>query len=181
MVATKVVTAAELSTMLDDGFRYDLIRGELIRMMPTGFEHLVVIGNANWHLLSHVRANDLGIVGGEGGFRLEREPDTVLGPDVVFVRKDRVPPRDQWQGFAEVVPDLVMEVYSPSDRAGQFERKIAMYVKVGVPIVWAVYPSKRTVRLHRPDGSVTELSEHDWLDGEDVLPGFRLKVAELFG
>ena len=105
---TKLVTAEELAAIPDDGYRYELHRGELVRMSPTGFKHLRVAANFNYVLYGFVKEHGLGVVGGEGGFILERDPDTVRAPDVVFVRADRLPPDEEQTGYLELSPDLVV-------------------------------------------------------------------------
>jgi len=92
MATTKLMTAEELEQMPEDEYRYDLIKGVLHRMWPTGFRHLLISGTFIRVVGNFVAERDLGVVGGEGGFVLEREPDTVLAPDMVFVRKDWLPP-----------------------------------------------------------------------------------------
>jgi Uma2 family endonuclease len=102
----------------------------------------------------------------------------LLGPDLAFVRRDRVPVDEN--GHPELAPDLVIEVVSPSPSGPSIEEKIALYLAAGVRLVWVVGPMRGTVRVHRADWSGALLSEADVLDGEDVLPGFRLPVAQLF-
>ncbi len=176
------VTAADLAALRDDDHRYDLVRGELWRMAPAGFRHGAIAGAAAQFLRDFASKHDLGVVlGAETGFRLARDPDTVLAPDAAFVRRDRLPPPDQRAGFPDLAPDLVVEVVSPSDRADQVNEKVVSYLDAGVPLVWVVYPDTRTVAVHAPDGTVRLMREADELDGGDVLPGMRLPVADLLG
>ena len=105
----RVVSAEELELMPKDGFRYELVRGRLIRMSPVAPRHgdvTMALGSLLWQ---HVRANRLGRVWTEVGFRLFSNPDTVLAPDVAFVRADRLPPRDA-KGFYRGAPELAIEV-----------------------------------------------------------------------
>ena len=180
MATTSVTDAAELSELPDDGYRYELIRGELIRMSSTGFEHLDIVGLLIYLLRSFVMPRDLGVVGGEGGFVLERDPETVLAPDVMFVRNDLPPPKEEWAGFLDLAPDLAVEVLSPADRAGHVNDKVLIYLEAGVQLVWIVDPGRRIVTVWEPDRTARVLAEGDELDGGEVLPGFRLPVAELF-
>lgn len=180
MVMTKQTTVEELERMPDDHYQYDLIRGELRRMSPTGFVHLQVVGTVTRVVGTFAFERELGIVGGEGGFVLARDPDTVLAPDVAFVRKDRLPPEGEREGFARLAPDLAVEVLSPSDTVAKIEQKIDTYLAGGVRLVWALDPRRRTVRVRGADGADRLLTEDDELDGEDVLPGFRSRVGKLF-
>jgi Uma2 family endonuclease len=177
---TTLMTADELERMPEDEYRYDLIRGVLKQMSPTGFRHLKVAGTAIWLLSEYVVPRGLGGVGGEGGFVLELDPDTVLAPDVAFVRTERLPPEDQWDRFARLAPDLVMEIVSPSDTRADVEEKVGLYLAAGVPLVLVVDPRRRTVRVRTPDGGDRLLTETDELDGGTVLPGFRVPVARIF-
>ena len=178
MVTTKLMTAEELEAMPEDPFRYDLIRGELRRMSPTGFAHLRVAGNAIGHLHPCVAPRSLGVVGGEGGFVLALDPDTVLAPDIAFVRTERLPTDEQ--GFARLAPDIAGEVVSPSDTAAEIEEKVQEYLATGVPLVWVLRPNQRTVRVRKPDGTDRLLTEADDLDGGDVLLEFGIWVGKLF-
>ncbi|MDP9363937.1 MAG: Uma2 family endonuclease [Chloroflexota bacterium] len=114
------------------------------------------------------------------GLFLAHEPDTVVAPDVAFVRAERLPSPSERRGFSPVVPDLAVEVVSPSDRQAKVDEKVALYLAAGVPLLWVAYPRRRVVRVHRPGREPVELGEGDVLDGEDVLPGFRLPVADVF-
>lgn len=178
MATTKLWTIADVERLPDDGFRYALIRGELYRMpQPQGRHGLVVLAIGS-PLFMFVREHSLGRVYDQSGFVLERGPDTFFGPDLAFVRRERLPADlDAWP---ELAPDLVVEVVSPSQSGPSIEEKVALYLAVGVLLVWVVDPRRRTVHVCRADGSDVLLTEQDELDGEDVLPGFGLPVAQLF-
>lgn len=181
MTSTKHMTAEELLTMPDDGQRHELVKGRLVSMSPAGNEHSTVGSIVAHYLWTYVLEHDLGIVtGADGGFIIERDPDTVYAPDAAFVRAERLPPKDERRGYLELVPDLVVEVFSPSDRAREVAIKVRRYLEAGAQLVWVVFPATRTVEVHRPDGSRTTVGADDELDGEDVLPGFLLPIAKLF-
>lgn len=176
---TSVVTAEHLLVMPDDGWRYELVRGELRRMPPAGYRHGRVAALLGRRMGNHAEQHGLGdVLATDTGFTLERGPDTVRAPDAAFVQAARVPEQDR--GFAELAPDLVAEVVSPNDTAAEVTEKALMWIAAGVRLVWVVYPDQRVVAVHRPGGSVTILGEDAVLDGEDVLPGFALPLAELF-
>src|SRR5918911_1342971 len=175
------MTAEELYELPDDGMRHELVEGELRTMPPTGFEHGDGAGELFFHVRAFVRARALGkVLAAETGFVLHRGPDTVRAPDVAFVRTDRVPQPEERRKFAELAPDLVAEVTSPYDRVGEVNSKVAQWLDAGVRLVWVVDPETRVVVAHQPGGVAHLLREGDALDGEDVLPGFRLPLSELF-
>jgi Uma2 family endonuclease len=182
MATTKLFTAADLEHLEDDGYRYDLIEGELYRMAPANFEHGGIAAAALAHLWNFVVPRGLGIVvAAETGFQLHREPDTVLAPDVAFVRADRLPaPDERRQGFLSLAPDLVVEVISPSESHASIERKVTAYLTAGVILVWTVHPVRQQVIVYRQGRPPRILNLEDMLDGEDVIPGFRLPLSELF-
>jgi Uma2 family endonuclease len=101
-------------------------------------------------------------------------------PDVAFVSWDRLPGRVRPDEYIPVPPDLAVEVIAPSDEPGDIAKKQDLYRRAGVPLVWWVHPRHRTVAVYRDGQLVAELGEGDELDGEPVLPGFRLAVAEIF-
>ncbi len=181
MATTHLLTAEDLWALGDDGHRYDLIRGELQRMAPAGGEHGEIGMMIGALLLMHARSRNLGTVfGADTGFILARQPDTLLAPDVAFVRADRLPPRDQRIGFLELAPDLVVEVISPSERPSDVAEKVRIYLAAGVRMVLFIEPRPRTITVHCSGQAPRTLNEGDALDGRDVLPGFRLPVREVF-
>lgn len=181
MATTTLLTAADLLELPDDGVRHELIHGELTGMNPTGFEHLDLSGLLIHRLRGFASERGLGIVGGEAGFVLAHDPDTVLAPDIVFVRADRLPPREERQGFLDLAPDLAVEILSPSDRAVDVNAKVVIYLEAGVRLVWIVDPRRHTVTAYAADRTARVLVEGDDLDGGEALPGFRLPLTELFG
>ena len=112
------------------------------------------------------------------GFTLFRNPDTVRAPDVAYLRADRIPTVEVI-GFDELTPDLAVEVLSPDDRAGKVQAKIDDWLAAGTLLVWVIDPRRRVARVHRADGSVSELTEQEYLVGENVLPGFTLSLARV--
>lgn len=182
MTATKLVTAEELERMPDDGFRYDLIAGELIKQMPAGLEHGALAAVIAWILNNFVIPRELGlVVGAETGFLLARNPDHVLGPDVAFIRADRLPSSEEaWKKYLPLPPDLAVEIVSPSDRAKTIRDKVIDYLDHGVRLLWVVHPTRRTVTVWTAERITRVLREDEELDGGDVLPGFSVRVGEIF-
>jgi Uma2 family endonuclease len=174
-------TASELFAMPDDGFRYELVRGELRKMSPAGTEHGAIVWNLSGLLAPHIKAENLGQgFGAETGFKLSSDPDTVRAADIAFVRRERIPETGIPSNFWETFPDLAVEVISPGDTYSEVNEKVEDWLGAGTRAVWIVDPRRRTVSVYRPMTDVTVLSEGDELDGGEVVPGFRCKVAEIF-
>ena len=160
--------------------RVDLVQGEVVRMPPVGPVHGEMEGDLGAALRAFARERHLGKVYWNTGFVLAQ--DLVRGPDLAFVSAEKTaatPPPDR--GFWPVVPDLVVEIVSPEDRAQDLADKISDYLEASVPLVWVVYPRRHQVYVHRLGERVEVLGPEDALEGGDVLPGFRLPLAELWG
>ncbi|MBA2753398.1 MAG: Uma2 family endonuclease [Chloroflexia bacterium] len=181
MVTVTLTTVDDMTDLPEGPERYDLIEGELFRMSPAADRHGEIAMTIGFHLRNYVVPNRLGTVwASETGFILRREPDTLLAPDVSFVATGRRPPVDQRVGFVNVVPDLVVEVVSPSDRRRYVSAKVTAYLDAGVRLVWVVEPRTRTVTVHASGQPERVVDEDGTLDGGDVLPDFTLAVAEVF-
>ncbi len=181
MTKTKLITAAELLRLYSEGVRGELIRGELYETMPSGQQHGEIAMQIGHLLLRFVRPRRLGrVMGSDAGVWLERDPDTVREPDVAFFAADKMPPGETVRGYAEAVPNLVVEIASPSNSAREVRDKARMWLSFGVRLVWVVYPDARAVELHTVDGGRRVLAEGDTLDGGDVLPGFSCEVSDIF-
>lgn len=172
---TQLMTAEELM-QLEGPNRHELIKGELLTMPPPQFEHCRIAGNLTILLGQYVKANQLGVVCTEGGYKLESEPDTVLGPDVSFVARNRVVRPD---GYYLGAPDVAIKVLSPSDRRSRVEWKTNLWLTLGAKSVWVVNPKHRTVEVVRAAGEKMLFRESDELV-DDTVPGFRVAVSEIF-
>ncbi len=179
MIPTGTLTAEELQRLRLPGKRLELIKGVLVVREPAGFRHGDVTAELAYRLTHHVKAQDLGrVLAAETGFKLASDPDTVRAPDIAFVGKDRLP-EPAPAGYAQLAPDLVVEVLSPHDRPGEVLAKVGDWLNGGSRLVWVVDPQRRQVRVYRGDGSETLLDHDDDLDGEDVVPGFRCPVGAI--
>jgi Uma2 family endonuclease len=182
VTADKLITAEEFLNLPEppDGSRQELVRGLVITMSSPGLEHgECQLGVASL-IRDHVKRNGLGRATVESGVRTERNPDTVRGPDVSFWGVERLPLGQRIVGYPEVPPDLSVEIVSPSIRRRELQQKIQEYLFAGVRMVWIIDPEDRTVEIYRNPEEGRVLIESATLDGEDVLPGFRCKVADLF-
>ncbi len=177
----RLMSIEEFLALPDDGCQYDLIQGELIEMPGSGFEHSAIGAFLIQVLGVFVRRNKLGVVtSSDGAYLLNRENRTVLIPDVAFVRADRLPPPGERSGILELVPDLVVEVASPNDSANMISEKVREYLDAGVRLVWVVFPKRQMVQVYTPDRASRLLYADEVLDGGDVLPGFEMRVGEIF-
>jgi Uma2 family endonuclease len=170
------MTAEELM-QLEGPNRHELIKGELLTMPPPKPEHGRVVANLIMLLGPYVKANRLGGLFAETGYKLETNPDTVLGPDVSFVARERL--GDIPEGYYTGPPDLAVEVLSPSDRRGNVERKTGLWLSLGATSVWLVHPRHRTIEVVRSDGYRKLFRESDELV-DDTVPGLRSPVSEIF-
>ncbi len=110
-----------------------------------------------------------------------KDPPSHLRPDLAFVRADRLRPEDLDSGYYDIIPDLVVEVLSPSNRSADIADKVERYQRAGVQLIWVVDPRRRSVAVHTLGQEPTTLSDIDELDGGAVLPGFRIAVWDIFG
>ena len=177
----KLLTAEDLLRLDSKGVKGELIRGEFYETMSAGLKHGEVVMKLGFLMGSVVIPGRLGrLAGSDAGVILERDPDTVREPDIAFISAARMPLEEEEYGYSEIVPDLVVEIASPSDSRREVNDKARMWRDCGVPLVWAAYPETRTIDVHRADGSITTLRENDILDGGEILPGFAVRVSDIF-
>lgn len=180
MSSPAFTTAEQLLTIDEPGYQLELVRGELRRMTGPGKWHGVVTMRLGARLTTFVEANRLGMTfAAETGFQLERDPDTVLGPDVSFVCTERlgdIAGKGHFQG----APDLVAEVVSPGQSFTEVQEKVFLWLDHGAQMVWVVDPRAHTVTVYRGRDAVQVLTEHDELSGGDVVPGFLVPIVDLF-
>ncbi len=179
MPAQALLTAEELLRLNLPNKRTELVRGVLIIREPAGYQHGDVAMQLGAAIHAHVEAHALGrVFGAETGFTLARKPDTVRAPDVAFISNERLP-EPAPRGFAEMAPDLAVEVVSPDDYMPELLAKAADWLNAGARLVWVVDPIRVNARVYRADGSESLLDENDSLDGVDVLPGFSCAIGPL--
>src|SRR6266852_4794200 len=178
-------TAADVARFPDDGYRYEIWHGELVRMAPAGGRHGECEANLVTVLRQQTRA--LGrVYTGDTGFVLREDPDELVSPDVAFVRHDRLPAPAERIICLRVVPDLVVEIRSPNDAEADVCAKLSLYLELGVPLVWIVDPQKQTVEEVRAsargvsDSRLMRADAGDVLAGGELLRGFRLSLADVF-
>ncbi|MDE2856573.1 MAG: Uma2 family endonuclease [Chloroflexota bacterium] len=160
----------------------ELVDGELVEMSKPTRIHGVVTMRLALKIASFVDAHELGeATVGDTGFVLKRNAqgrDTVRGIDIAFVNSERLPTPPEFTWY-EMGPDLAVEVISPNNKRSDTHLKVMQLLNAGTRLIWLVYPETRTVVAHTADGAVT-LREDDTLSGGDVLPGFELRVGDIF-
>jgi Uma2 family endonuclease len=177
-----LMTADELLRLPEDVWRYELVEGRLVRMSPTGGEHGLIVMALLMAVGRFVGENNLGeVLPPETGFLISPpgSPDTVLAPDLAFVRRDRGT-MTRVEGFPRLAPDLVAEVVSPSQGRVEMGAKAQQWLRAGVLMVWLLFPAMRTVEVWRGDRLVQTLPSDGELSGEEILPGLVLPLADVF-
>lgn len=176
------VTAEELWEMPDvPGKRLELVDGEVVEMPGAGALHVMIVFAVAQLLERFVRKRDLGLVVPDGlAYVLRRDPDQVRIPDVSFVAWERVPEGEISEGFWQGPPTLAIEVVSPNDRADDIYARVQDYLAAGSDQVWVLWPRQHSVSVHRPDDDTRELGPDATLDGGNILPGFQVRVGDLF-
>jgi len=177
---SKVWTDEEFMALSKDGHRYELVNGKPIDMGNSGMEHGGIGSFLGGLLAIYVRREKLGIVcDSSTAFALNN--GNKRSPDVSFVDRERLkglksPPR----GFFQGSPDLAVEILSPSNTVEEIHQKIVEYFENGTRLVWVIHPDERYVLVYHSPEPDRFLRPDNTLDGEDVVPGFSMAVAELF-
>ena len=174
-----LVTAAELETMSFPDERVELAQGELIRMPPAGLEHSYYGAGLVGDLRNFVKKHKLGIVvGPDAGFTLDE--NTVRSPDVSFITRARIEKVGMSRGFWPGAPDLAVEVFSPTDSKRDLFKKIQEYFRAGTRLVWVLFSDIHQVYVYRSPKEIRVLEESDTLTGDDLIPGFSIRVSDIF-
>ena len=183
-IAAALMTAEEFFDWVhrpeNGAIHYELERGKVVEVSRPGERHGLVCVNVGVVLHLYARKRRKGyVLGNDPGIVLEREPDTVRGPDVVYFEKGK--PYDQMNPkWAEGVPTLAVEVWSPTDRIGKVTQRVREFLKAGVRLVWVIDPEARDVTVYRPGQDDYVVGAGQELTGDDVLPDFRCSLDEFF-
>lgn len=158
---------------------FELVDGVLVEK-AMGYRESVLAMVFIWHFQNYSRSHRRGMIAGPDGL-LQLIPKLVRGPDASFTFRDSVEGgKVPTAPVPLLVPDVVVEVMSPSNTRREMERKLGEYLSAGVRLIWYVYPEERVVDIYAASPTPRRLTAADTLDGGDVLPGFTLKLAELF-
>ena len=163
--------------------KYELINGELIEISPANLLHNWLAFEIAGEIRDYLKQHDIGYGGVEGGFSPTDDRQTLLAPDVAFVSKAKMPD-PMPQTFAGFMPDLAVEIASPSNTIAELREKAAIYLRNGTELVWILFPERKSAEVCRlgEDGQFeSQAVDIDGkLDGRDVLPGFELELRQLF-
>jgi len=174
------ITAKQLLERQPPDKHVELVKGVMVVKEPPGYVHGVITVRLARLLSEYVEAHQLGLVVSESGFKLASDPDTVRGPDLAFIRHDRLPDPPP-SGFVALAPDLVVEVLSPTDRPGETLAKVADWIEAGTLLVWVVDPERRLARVYRLDGTEASVNLEGSLNGEEVVAGFSCPLSAVLG
>lgn len=178
-MATKtLLTAEEFARTGPETDDCELIRGAVVRMPPAGDRHGEVCVNLAYLLKAYVKNRGNGkVLGNDSGIITRRDPDSVRGVDVaVFLSPNWQAP----EGYTDSPPDLAVEVRSPEQRWTSVLTKVGEYMEMGVRLVWIIDPRRQRVTIFRQEDEPITLAAENEIDGGDVLPDFRCRVAEFF-
>ena len=176
----QLLTAADLLRLHGQGIKGELIRGELRATVATDLRHGEIAAAMGAILLAYVRPRRLGrVFGSDAGVLLERNPDTVREPDVAYVSAERLPPDAAISGYCPVVPDLVVEIVSPSDGPAAADNKAAMWLRYGARAALVLNPETLAISIRRPARPAVILTIDDTLELDDILPGFACPVRDI--
>lgn len=175
------LTVEEFETYdVPDDMQAELVRGELRLTPPPGFLHGVVAARLMARIGGFVESRALGFVTANSCYELVGLYRTVRAPVIAFVSASRLSPDDIPLGVARLRPDLAIEVFSPSETRARLNEKLDDFEAVDVPLVWVVDPERRTVSVIEKGEPPCVLSHDDVLDGGITLPGFTIRVSEIF-
>jgi Uma2 family endonuclease len=165
----------------DNRWKVEAVRGRLVREPRPAPLHNRVQGRLHLVLGTYEREQHArGVVLLETEFVLSLDPLTVRVPDVAWVAAGRIPGNGYALPRWHLAPDLAAEVVSPRNTRAELEERVADFLAAGSRLVWIVDPHRRSVEVHRPGEERRRLGVMDELGANDVLPGFRVPVCELF-
>lgn len=181
MTSSPPLSAADLERLSIPGKQVELVRGQLVVREPPGTRHGAIAANLAYYLGAFVRRHSLGIVCAQDtGFKIGSAPDTVRAPDVAVLVRDKAG-RIPNQGYAELAPDLLAEIVSPSEAPHEVLAKVAEWLAAGTRLIWVIDPAREEACIYRRDGSLRVVTKCESLDGEDVVPGFTCSLEHILG
>src|ERR1051325_9397050 len=183
-VLSKLMTAEEFYDFVNEprhrDRHFELEAGEVVKVSRPGERHGVACGNGVWVLSNYTRQRKKGYVcSHDMGLVLERDPDTVRGPDISLYLESRKF-KDLEVKWPKRLPKLIVEVLSPNDRMGKMLKRIAKFLKKGVAMAWLLDPEDETLTIFMPNREPVVLERDEEVAGLKLLPDFRCKVADFF-
>jgi len=176
----RLVSGEELAEHHEWGY-CELVRGKVVPVTVPRPPHGLTVNWLAYKITVFVSRRKLGkVTCGDAGIYTARNPDSVRGPDIAFFSNERLKLEPHPVGYFTVAPDICVEVRSPGQPWREVAEKVDEYLAIGVRLVWVVDPLRREVHVYAPGRAVRVLKGKDRLDGEDVLPGFRLALGVLF-
>jgi Uma2 family endonuclease len=180
IVERKKWTEAELQALPDDGFIHEVVNGELVMSPKNNPEHGFICTELSFALTTFVKREKLGAVfDSSTGYWMQNE--NCRAPDVSFVSKERLRglkrPATEFFRFA---PDLAVEVLSPNNTRAEIQERLRDFFSSGTRLAWVINPEMKTAEICYSLEKRKLIGPNGELDGETVVPGFRLKLAELF-
>lgn len=173
------MTAEDLPRLPRGRERHERIEGELKTTSPKGAQH-VVAADLPRRQGNHVHQQRAArVFSSEGCLVIRRRPDTVIAPGAAFATAERRAVHGIPSGYREGPPDLAVQVVSPHDRTADPDDKIDAWLNAGTRLVWVIHPPRRIVMIHHPDQQVPVVRADDFLDGQEVVPGFRRRLDEV--
>lgn len=174
-------TADQLFSLAADGYRYELIAGEIKMMSPAGGQHGRVASQIAYLLKRHVDTHHLGVVyAAETGFLIQTNPDTVLAPDAAFVSTARHRTLEDETGYLPLAPDLAVEVISPNDRFSRVEAKALTWLDAGTKLVLLIDPAEQTIHAYRSRKRIDIYHPEETVDCSDAVRGWQLTGKDVF-
>jgi Uma2 family endonuclease len=175
-----LLSAEEFALLPEVGRHLALVRGQVVEEPLPGVRQGIVAAKIGIRIDRWSEAQRSGVIALRTGFILARNPDTVRGPDVCFVRAERLPPGELPDTFLDFAPDVAVEVISPSETANEVREKVQDYLAAGTALVLVLYPKTRELIAHTPDGLARTYRDDEVFTAPEVLPGFSCRVSELF-
>jgi Uma2 family endonuclease len=179
-MTANTVTADDVLAMGAKGRFLEVIEGEARAVLPANIRHGDIASQIGMILRQYVSPRKLGRVIIEGGYILARNPDTMLAPDVSFLRQSRIPAGGLPEKFFDGFPDLAVEIISPTNPRAELKRKMKTYLDHGTELAWLVDPNMMTVDIYRPKRAARRVKRSDQITGDQTIAGFSVVVSEFF-
>ena len=180
--AETTLLTAEAFLKLPDLGQCELVRGKVVPLNPPGWRHGRIGMRIAYIIEAHLEKHDLGRVAIlDTGVLTQRDPDTVRGADVMYHSYQRLPAEQEPDDYPELAPEIIWEVFSPGNRWKDMLAKVAEYLHAGVLAVCVVDPQRQSFTTYYPDQPEEMLGMGDVWRAPEILPGFELPLAKVFG